>query len=135
MEPSPHLPREIKPSPRYVRTFFFVSGIVATLAYRIIFLLDGVWIKIVWYIGTIGFIFYFWHRTRIETKRAKMVQDYNLTSALKDSNVPPEQKSALLYLIDTSVTSKVRFNSAFILVTSVIALVISLVLDLMHGYL
>lgn len=130
MEPSPHLPGNIKPSPKYLRTFFFVSGIVATLAYRIIFLLNGTWIDIAWYTGTIGFIIYFWHRTRVETKRANMIQQYKLTPALRDSNIPPEQKSALIYLIETSLTSKARFNSAFILVTSVIALVISIILDL-----
>jgi hypothetical protein len=132
MEPSPHLPKDIKASSSYARTFYFISGIIATLAYRIIFLLDGVWIKIVWYIGTVGFIFYFWHRTRVETKRAEMVHQYKLIPAIEDSTIPPEQKSALRYLIETTMTSKARFNSAFILISSIVALIISIFLDLLH---
>ena len=63
----------IEPNPRPVRLFFFWTGIIATIAYRIIVVLNmysPLWVKIAWYIGTVGFVFYFWHRYKIAQKRA-----------------------------------------------------------------
>ena len=45
----------------FKRWFFFIAGIIATLAYRIIIVLNADWIRIAWYVGTVGFILYFWH--------------------------------------------------------------------------
>src|SRR3989344_4041865 len=117
-------------SPKYVRWFFFLSGIVATVAYRIIFLLDAYWIEVAWYVGTIGFILYFGHRAIIEHKRAKLVKEYGLVEAIEKSDVEPEKKSALLYLIKTTMTSKAQYNSAFIFILSVAVLVMNLAMDI-----
>lgn len=122
--------KKIHAGSKFWRLFFFLTGIIATIAYRIIFLLDPFWVKIVWYIGTIGFILYFWHRSHIESKRANMVRDYDLINVIEKSDINGEQKSALSYLIKTSLTSKARYNSAFIVIVSLMALVISIALDL-----
>ena len=71
----------IKPNPKPIRLFFFWTGIIATIAYRIIIVLNfysPMWVKISWYIGTIGFIIYFWHRSDIQKKRAALVDEHNL---------------------------------------------------------
>lgn len=120
---------KIKPGPKYQRIFFFLCGIIATIAYRIIFLLDPFWVKVSWYIGTIGFILYFWHRSYIETKRAKLVKDHNLVNAVNKSDISQEEKIAVSYLVETSLTSKARYNSAFIVVVSILALVASILID------
>ena len=76
----------IKPNPKPIRLLFFWAGIVATVAYRIIIILNfysPLWVKISWYIGTIGFIIYFWHRYNIDRKRSQLVEDYNLIEAVK----------------------------------------------------
>lgn len=122
--------KKIEPSSKYLRYFFFLSGIVATIAYRIIFLLDSFWIQVAWYTGTIGFILYFYHRARVETKRANLVKEYELINFVERSDMDTERKEALSYLIETSLTSKARFNSIFIFFASVIALVISLAIDI-----
>lgn len=133
MRPEEHpIERKIEPSSKYLRLFFFFAGIVATIAYRIIFLLNSFWIEVAWYVGTIGFIFYFGHRTMVENKRAKLVKDYQLIDAIEKSDVEAEKKSALLYLIETSLTSKARFNSAFIFIVSVIFFIINLSTDLYY---
>ncbi len=123
-----NISNEIKPSPKLLRWFFFLSGVIATIAYRIIFLLDSYWITVVWYVGTIGFILYFGHRWHVENKRAKMVKEYHLANALENSDISAEKKVALLYLIKTSVTSKVRYNSLFIFVASLVALMTDILL-------
>ena len=126
------LTEKIKPSPKFLRIFFFVSGIIATVAYRITFLLDPLWTKIVWYVGTVGFILYFGHRANIEGKRASLVKDYNLIDAVDKSDIQGDRKTALSYLIKTSLTSKARLNSDFIFVASIIALILSATIDIFH---
>ncbi len=113
----------------FLRIFFFVSGIVATIAYRITPFLTPWQVKISWYIGTVGFILYFWHRGHVEAKRAKLVKDHDLVSVIEKSDIQGEEKSAVAYLIKTSLTSKARFNSAFIVIVSLMALVASIIID------
>ena len=122
--------QETKAGPQVVRLFFFVVGIIATIAYRITPFLTPLWVKVAWYVGTVGFILYFWHRSHIEAKRANLVKEFNLVEAVEKSDLPAPQKSAASYLITTSRTSKARFNSAFIVAVSVLALVASIIIDL-----
>lgn len=128
----------LKPNPRPVRIFFFWSGVIATLAYRIIIVLNyysPVWVKISWYVGTIGFIIFFWHRYVIDKKRSKVVDDYKLLEAVErglyDST---EQKKAMEYVVRTTQTSRSKWNSMFIFGMSVLALIVGLALDLYNLY-
>ncbi len=117
-----------------IRIFFFLTGIIATLAYRIIIVLnfyDPYWVKVSWYIGTIGFILYFGHRFEIQRKRAKFVQDYNLVREIeKNKQVKGDKKQALLYIIRTTNNSKARWNSLFIFILSILALIVGIIFDL-----
>lgn len=124
--------KDIEPSSAFWRWFFFLSGIIATIAYRITFLFDPFWVKIIWYVGTVGFIFYFGHRAQVESKRARLVRERHLVETLDTSAIDPDQKAALMYLVKTNLTSKVRFNSAFIFWASIVALVAAAALDMMH---
>ena len=125
--------KKIEPNSRIVRLFFFWSGIIATIAYRIIFILNlysQLWVTIAWYIGTVGFTIYFFHRFDIESKRAKLVEDYKLIEAVEASkDVVGKKKEALLYLVRTGLTSRARWNSFFIFVASLIALIIGIFID------
>jgi len=59
-------------SHKFYRVWLFWVGVIATIAYRIIVILNyysQVWVEIAWYIGTIGFIWYFAHRYRVEKRR------------------------------------------------------------------
>lgn len=123
----------IEPSPKPVRLFFFWAGIIATIAYRIIVVLNiysPLWVKIAWYIGTVGFVFYFWHRFIVAKKRADLVKNYKLIEAVEQSDIKGEQKTALHYLVKTSLTSKSRWNSGLIFLLSIAALILGIVLDI-----
>ena len=122
--------KKAEPSLKSLRYFYFVSGVVATIAYRITFLLNPFWAMVAWYVGTIGFSIYFGHRTVVETKRARLVKENNLVEAVKQSDVPEDKKALLLYLTETSASSKVRFNSLFIFLASVFFLVLNIVISL-----
>lgn len=114
----------------FKRWFFFVAGIIATLAYRIIIVLDEFWIKIAWYVGTVGFILYFGHRSHVQKKRKELVNKNNLVKIVDDlKGVKVAQKEALHYLVKSAITSKVRWNSLFIFWLSVLALVIGIFFD------
>jgi len=85
---------------------------------------------VAWYIGTIGFVLYFGHRTHIETKRANLVKNLRLVQALRASDIEEDKKLALVYLTKTTLTSKARFNSAFIFILSLAVLIASLVMEI-----
>ena len=126
--------KKIHSGPKFLRIFFFLTGIIATIAYRITPFLYPFWVKVAWYVGTIGFILYFWHRSHIEEKRAKLVKEYNLVSVVEKSDIAPEEKSAVSYLVKTSLTSKARFNSLFIVIVSLLALIASILIDFSFIY-
>jgi len=126
----------IEPNPKLVRLFFFWAGIIATVAYRIIIVLNWyspLWVKISWYIGTIGFVLYFWHRFRVAKKRARLIKDYGLIEAVdKIDCIDPQKKLALRYLVKTSLTSKSRWNSAIIFILSLLALFAGIFIDILN---
>lgn len=122
--------KHINPGNKILRFFFFLTGIIATIAYRITPFLQPTAVKISWYVGTVGFIIYFWHRSQIETKRAKLVKEFDLANAVEQSSLQGEQKEAVTYLVKTSLTSKARWDSLFIVVASALALVGALIVDL-----
>ena len=120
--------KKIETSSSFLRFFYFASGVVATIAYRIVLWLNPFWVQVAWYVGTIGFIIYFGHRMIIETKRANLVKDNQLVEALKNSDIPEEKKEMLIYLAETSATSKARFNSLFIFAASVFVFVVNVLI-------
>ena len=125
---------EIEPNPMPIRVFFFLAGIIATLAYRAIIVINffsPFLVQIFWYVGTIGFIIYFWHRYMVQRKRAKLVEKYDLVELAKETPGKTEdQGEALTYIVKTSLTSRSRWNSMFIFVTSILALLVGIALDL-----
>jgi hypothetical protein len=120
--------------PSSIRWSFFVIGIVATLAYRIIIILnfyDPLWVKISWYVGTGGFILYFGYLYNLQNKRAELAIKYNLVEVVKRiKEIKGKQKEALKYIIKSNATSKAKWNSAVIFLLSVLALIVGIILDL-----
>jgi len=120
--------------PSSLRWFFFVIGIVATLAYRIIIVLNfynPLWVKISWYVGTIGFILYFGYLYNLQSKRADLATQYNLLEVVKKmKGIRKKQKEALGYIVKSNETSKAKYNSAVIFILSVLALITGIILDL-----
>jgi hypothetical protein len=115
------------------RLFFFWAGIVATLAYRAIIILNAYsnfLVSVAWYIGTIGFVLYFGHRAHVEKKRAELVEKNDLIAIVgKMKGFSGEQREALDYIVRSSITSRVRWNSLFIFWSSVVALIVGVILD------
>ena len=123
----------IKQRSQLVRSSFFLIGIIATLAYRIIIVLNFYspnWVKISWYIGTVGFVLYFGHRFDAQRRRVKLIADYDLDKAVKKvKGIGPKQKEALIHVIRTTYISKSRWNSAVIFILSILALIVGIIFD------
>lgn len=126
---------EIKYTPKSLKWFFFWTGIIATLAYRIIIVLNfysPLWVKISWYVGTIGFILYFGQRWHIQSKRARVIRDYKLIEAIDNApHIRGKQKKALHYVMENTLKSRSKWNSAFIFWLSVLALIVGIILDIL----
>lgn len=108
------------------RYWMFLVGILATLAYRLIIVLNhysSLWVKISWYIGTIGFVWYFAHRFNIESKRDRVIVELNLLEKVRhSSNFKEEDKNALIYILQSLQTSLARWNYIAIFLISALAL-------------
>ncbi|MFA5926939.1 MAG: hypothetical protein WCT32_01175 [Patescibacteria group bacterium] len=124
---------EVKPHSRYQRLFYFWIGIVATFVYRSIIVLtnyDPIWTKVAWYIGTVGFIFYFAHRYAISEKRERLIVDHQLVKKVAGlDGLDEADKAVMKYILETLVSSREQWNYIFIFATSGIALIIGIYLD------
>ena len=120
-------------SSKYYRWLIFFVGITATLAYRIIIILNfysSLLVAISWYVGTIGFIWYFAHRYRVQNYRAGLIQDKNLPEKICQGKLTKDDCDALLYILKSTSSSKAKWNSIAIFILSAIALAYAVVFDI-----
>ena len=110
-------------------------GIVATICYRAIVVLNHYSPKIslvAWYIGTTGFILYFWHRYIVSEKRVQLIKDHDLIASVAKTNLSKEQIEANEYILTTLLSTKEKWNYIVIFVTSILALAIGVYLDFLR---
>jgi len=123
----------LQPSPKPMRLLYFWVGIIATFAYRVIIVLNfysTTWVKISWYVGTIGFIIYYIHRFQISQKRASVIIDHQLREKLDNPDkLGKSDHEALAYILDTLVSSKEKWNNYFIFILSGLALIAGVLFD------
>jgi hypothetical protein len=116
----------------WVRNLFFWSGIIATLCYRAIIVLNhysSTVALVAWYIGTVGFIVYFWHRYLVSEKRVNLIREHDLIESVKRTNLTKEQIEANEYILTTLLSTKEKWNYIVIFASSVIAIIIGIYLD------
>ena len=122
-----------KTSNHYYRLLVFIVGIIATLAYRIIVVLNfysPLWVEIAWYIGTIGFIWYFAHRYRVQNHYAEVIDELDLDRKIKQGKLNQEDKQALAFVLSGIKSSKAKWNSICIFIFSALALIYAIVTNL-----
>lgn len=121
-------------SPNY-RVLVFWIGIIATLAYRVIIVVGHYskdWSDILWYLGTIGFVWYFGHRYHIEQKHDRIIIERKLLEKVDSGRkLSADDTAALHYLLGSLVSSKSRWNYIIIFLASGFALVYDLILRLL----
>ncbi|MBI4089962.1 MAG: hypothetical protein HY421_01020 [Candidatus Kerfeldbacteria bacterium] len=125
--PQPHTP--------LYRNFFLWTGLIATIAYRAIIVVEyveGPWVKIMWYVGTIGFILYFAHRYQVTEVRSALIRNRQLQDKINRSNLSTDDQQALAYILGTLRSSKERWTYVTIFVSSGLALLAGAYLDLVR---
>jgi hypothetical protein len=116
------------------RILIFIIGVIATIAYRLVIVLNNYsqfWVEISWYVGTIGFIWYFGHRFNIENRRDNLIEKLNLIKKTEDGQpFNSEDKTALLYILKSLDTSLAKWNYIAIFFFSFLAIAYALYVDL-----
>lgn len=117
------------------RLLLFFVGVIATFSYRIIIVLNNysaTWVKIAWYTGTIGFIWYFAHRYKVDSKRAIIIRERNLIDKIVNKEeLHKLDRESLLYILQGLESSKAKWNFIIIFVFSILALIYGVFTDLM----
>ena len=125
---------EPKLSPKWLRLVIFWIGIIATVTYRAIIIFNHYkiyfWSDVLWYIGTIGFLIYFWHRFQISERRVKVIKEQNLEEKIKRSSLDLETKESVNYVIGGLSSSMEKWNYIAIFITSGLALFFMVALSL-----
>lgn len=105
----------------------FYVGVIATIVYRIIIFLNRLpnhfWSDIAWYVGTIGFIWYFAHRYNIEENRWLIIKERNLEEKVSKGNaLSSDDREVLVKTLHSLESSKAKWNYIVIFVISGLAL-------------
>ncbi len=122
-------------SNKYYRILVFFVGVIATVAYRIIVILNNyssLWVEISWYVGTIGFIWYFAHRYRVQSYHSKIIHDLRLSEKVYKNELTKEDREALSYILRSLDSSKSKWNSIMIFVLSVAALAYAIIANIIN---
>lgn len=123
-------------SSKFYRRWMFVLGIIATIAYRIIVVLNGynqIYVQISWYVGTIGFVWYFAHRFNVENRRDRLITDMGLEDKIRENKVLTDQeRESLVYILGSLKTSLSKWNYIAIFFFSAIALIYGFLQDVLH---
>ena len=123
-------------SHKLYRNWLFFVGVIATFSYRIIVILNQhsqKWVEIAWYVGTLGFIWYFAHRYRVENKRDKLVEENKLAHKIETKQeLSQTDREAITYILKGLKTSKAKWNYIFIFIFSVLALIYAIYNNIMN---
>ncbi len=119
---------EFKTHHKFYRQLVFYVGIIATVFYRVIVFLNRLpthyWADLAWYIGTIGFIWYFAHRYNIEENRWVIIKERNLEEKIASGKpLSDSDREVLLKTVHSLESSKAKWNYIVIFVVSGLALV------------
>ena len=113
---------------------FFVLGLISAIAFRALIIfqrLDPVWIRPVWYIGTIGYFLFFLYRYIITRRRKRAIQKFALIEKVKaNACLTDGDRELVLYLLQSVKSSLEDINYAIIFLLSIIAIVADIVLSM-----
>lgn len=121
---------------KFYRYFMFFLGITATIAYRVIVVLNHyspLSVQIAWYIGTIGFVWYFAHRFKVENRRDRIITDLELVKKIENNeNLSEIERGSLVYVLKGLQTSLSKWNYIAIFALSSLALIYGFFQDFLH---
>ncbi len=120
----------------FVSWVFFIIGIIATVAIRVVTVLiylDPIYAKIAWYIGVMGFFLFFVYKFRISHIREKRIRESGLADKI-NANGPLNHEDYILMssIICSLGSKKEKINYFIIFALSAVALVLAIYMDLIR---
>lgn len=130
---------EFKVHGKFYRELIFYVGVLATICYRIIIFLNylpnKLWTDIAWYIGTVGFAWYFAHRYRVEKQRTKTIVDAKLLDKISaGKKLSSDDQEILISTLHSLESSKSQWNYVVIFAASGLALVADIIIRLLKWF-
>lgn len=117
-----------------VINLYFYIGLISAILLRSIVIANHYsvfWGKAIWYIGVVGYLWFFTHRYHIAKRRIGVVKNLDLLEKVKNRQKLSENDfEGLEYLLCSLSVSKERANYLIISVLSIVAIIISLSLDM-----
>ncbi len=120
-------------SNRTISLYFWV-GLVSAIALRVIIIADYYndhVARMLFYLGVIGYMVFFAHRYRIAKRRTNVLNELELLDKIEKREILTEKDlEGLKYIIWSLSVSKERLNYLLIITFSIIAIVVSLIMDM-----
>ncbi|WP_292388136.1 hypothetical protein [Methanosarcina sp. UBA5] len=117
-----------------VISLYFYIGLVSAILLRSIIIANHYsifWGKAIWYIGVVGYLWFFIHRYHIAKRRFDVVKNLDLLEKVRNrQKLSDKDLEGLEYLLCSLSVSKERANYLIISALSIIAIIVSLSLDL-----
>lgn len=117
----------------FVAWIFFIIGIIATIAIRLVTVLIDIrpiYGKIAWYIGVGGFFLFFIYKFRIYRERRDIIEKANLVQKLsKKSELSENDYNVISSILCALRSRKELINYIFIFALSAIALMLAVYFD------
>jgi len=112
---------------------FFIIGIIATIAIRVVTVLihvNPIYSKIAWYIGVGGFFAFFVYKFKVNRSRSKVITDRRLLEKMRDRRALKEEDYNLISSILCGLNSrKETINYVFIFGLSAVAILLAVYMD------
>lgn len=119
--------------PAYIINSTFILGLVSALAFRALIIFQHIQpalVRPLWYIGVIGYTFFFLYRYGIARKRKIAIAEYGLVEKLKtEATLSQSDKNTIIYLLESIQKSRENINYLWIFITSIIAIIIDIALS------
>ena len=109
-------------------------GLISALLLRLVIIADhygDFYARVLWYLGVVGYLWFFGHRYHIAKRRFNVIREMDILAKVQNRECLTERDfEGLNYVLWSLSVSKERLNYLVIFVFSLIAIVVSLTLDL-----
>jgi len=122
-------PHTLPPSVIYL---FMAIGLLSAVAFRLLTIVNTFrpeLVRPIWYVGVIGYIFFFAYRYYITEKRKKAIRANRLLEKIRGTDdIDPEDRELIAYVLASIAKSKEHVNYLFIFLLSILAIVADIIL-------
>jgi hypothetical protein len=119
-------------APPFVIYLFMAIGLLSAVAFRLLTIVNTInpaLMRPVWYIGVIGYIFFFAYRYHITSKRKKAIRVNRLLEKIRrGGEISDEDRLLIEYVLSSVSKSKENINYMFIFLLSIVAVVVDILL-------